>query len=360
MSTIDRTGTVSFSDASLSVWEEGISAARQAGGREGEKTWERDFKRDVFARIVQQLNRLGWECVQPAIKEHDVKHYGGNVARWSTERHRNCRKGDLIGELEISGRCIKFEMWQSVNTPNRPEHGGRYESNKEAVMPYVLWLEMERTRRRIRDYLCGVMEGYTFEPPKPKMGFYGVTALEYAAHTRRTSVHYVAELDRAKISNPGQDISADGNKLENGTRVYAQAWHGRMVTGIAFYDLNGYWQIVTGRYGLERSYHNRIWVDNPGNLRMRRDTGQRRKRLESELSKAMKGMDFERAAVLRDILFPKEEQLYVVHHKEHDAYHRAGFCGYTNNLIDAGKFTAAEVEGWAKEPNEVIPLKEAA
>lgn len=50
-----------------------------------------------------------------------------------------------------------------MNTPTRPDHGGRYESNLEACMPYVLRLEMERTRRRIRDYLCNVFSGYTFD-----------------------------------------------------------------------------------------------------------------------------------------------------------------------------------------------------
>ena len=359
MPTIPRTGTVSFGDASLSIWEEGISAARQAGGHKAVNAWERQFKRQVFARIVQLLRRLGWTVSVPAIDPHAVKHYGGNVARWSAERRRICTKGDLKGELETSGRTIKFQMWQSINCPTRPDHDGRYESNKEAVMPYVLRLEMERTRRRIRDYLCGVMEGYEFKAQDPKLGFNGVTAMEYAAHSRRTSGHYVPELDRARICSSSYEFSADGHKLENGTRVYAQTWRGRMVTGVAFYDLNGTWQIVTGRYGLERAYHNQIWVENPGNLRARRDTGQRRKRLEGLLASATKAMDFERAVVLRDLLFPRGEPLFAVYRQQHGAYHRAGFCGYTNDIVDAGKFTAAEIKGWDRAPNKIVPLEAA-
>lgn len=354
MPQINRVGTINFGDASLSIWEDGIANARASGGHNAAQQWELQFKRDVFARIVQQLNRLGWVCRMPEINPHDIEHYGGNVARWSAERKRFCIKGDLQGFLDMSGRTIKFETWQSINTPTRSDHGGKYEPNKEAVMPYVLWLEMERTRRRIRDYLCNVFSGYKFEPPAPKMGVNGVTAMEYAAHSRRTSGHYVAELDRARICNTGYDKSADGHQLENGTRVYAMLRNGRMVTGTAFYSLNGNWQIVTGRYGLEYVWHKQIWVESPGNLRTKRDTGDRRKRLEGELAKAVKAMNFERAAILRDILFPKNEPLFVVWHEGHGAYHRAGACGYTSDLTDAGRFTESEVAGWRGRADQKV------
>ncbi|PKV48012.1 hypothetical protein CLU92_5489 [Janthinobacterium sp. 61] len=71
-------------------------------------------------------------------------------------------------------------------------------------MPYLVRIEMERSRRRIRDYLLNVMTGYEFEQPKPVLGFMRATALEYAAHCRRTTGHYVAALDRANISNKDQ------------------------------------------------------------------------------------------------------------------------------------------------------------
>lgn len=353
---IDRMGTVNFGDASISVWEDSISSARAAGGYAAEKAWERQFKREVFARIVQTLNRLGWTCTMPEIKEHSVKHYGGDVARWAAESKRVCAKGDLKGELDLSGRCIKFEMWQGVNTPTRPDHGGRYESHKEACMPYLLRLEMERTRRRIREYLCNVFTGYTFESPKPKLGVNGVTALEYAARDRRECSHYVPALDRARISNAGQDKSADGCQLENGTRVYALDFYGRVVAGTAFYSLNGNWQIVTGRYDLIHAWHNRIWVQSPGNVRVKRNADQRRKRLERELARAVKEMKFERAAVLRDILFPGDQPLFNVWHDGHQLYHCTNFCGYTSDQSQAGKFTADEVRGWDRTPNKVVPI----
>ena len=94
----------------------------------------------------------------------------------------------------------------------------------------------------------------------------------------------------------------------------------------------------------------------PENLRIKRNASLRRKRLERELAKATEGMKFERAAVLRDILFPGNPELFVVWHKEHKAYHCAGFSGYTADTIKAGRFTADEVRAWRHEPNEVIAL----
>ncbi len=346
---IERTGRVNFGDASLSIWEEGISSARAVGGHKGAQKWEQEFKRDVFARIVQTLRRLGWACVVP---DEYIKQYSLSFAR----DRRSCTKGDLKGWLEISGRCIRFETWQSINTPTRPDHGGKYESNKEGVMPYLLRLEMERTRRRIRDYLCNVFTEYKFEPPAPKLGINGVTALEYAAHSRRTSGHYVAELDRARISNTSQGFSADGFPLENGTMVYAEDYHGRVICGAAFYSLNGNWQVVTGRYNVTYAWHTAIWVNCPGDPRIKRNARQRRKRLESELSKAVAAMNFERASILRDILFPGGPAIFNVWHGEHQLYHCAEFCGYTSDQSKAGKFTADEVRGWDCAPNKVMPM----
>ena len=355
---IDRAGTINFGDASISIWEEGISQARNEGGFAGEKAWEQTFKREVFARIVQTLNRLGWTVTMPAIDPHDVKHYGGTVARWAVERKRFCTKGDLKADLDISGRHISLKMFQSVNAPDRPDHDGRYQSDLEGHMPYMLRLEMERARRRIRDYLCNVFTGYAFKESNPRLGFQGVTALEYAAHSRRTTGHYVPDLDRARICSSGNDKSADGHQLENGTPVYAIDRDGRVISGVAFYSLNGNWQIVTGRYDLTYVWHNQVYLKSPGNVRVKRNADRRRKRLEAEMATAVKAMKFERATQLRDILFPGDQELFNVWHDEHQLYHRAGFSGYTADQSQAGKFTAAEVRGWDCAPNRVRPLIE--
>lgn len=337
MAQIDRTGLVSFGDASLHVLEDPDCRVFL--------DWENKFKKDVFLRIVQQLNRLGWSCVVP---EEMIDKYGLNFAR----KHRYCIKGDLQADLEVSGRVIKIEMFQNVNAPDRPDHGGRYQSEKEKHMPYLMRLEMERTRRRIRNYLCNVFSGYEFKPSKKRIP--QITATELAHQYRADSGHYVKELDRARISSPGyQDKAADGGQLENGVRVWGFDYKGRAISGIAYYSLNGNWQVVSGKHSLSHHWHNTLYTAPPENIRVKRNSDLRRRRLEFELSKAIKVMNFERAAVLRNIAFPKGD-LFVVWHKEHRLYHRPGFQGYTANIIDAGKFTASEVSSWGDDGlNEV-------
>lgn len=341
MARIKRVGRILFNDASLNIIEEPDHVNSE---------FELKFKKEVFLRIVQQLNRIGWICEIP---EDAIMDYGSRFA----ESMRYCSKGELHADLSVSGRCIELKMFQNVNAPDRPDHGGRHEFNKELLMPYLLKLEMERSRKTIRDYLCNVFDGYEFKISSRNLEIGvssgNITALESAAIHRRESGHYVADLDRARISNTNQGMSADGVALENGMRVYALTYSGRFVTGTAFYSLNSNWQVVTGKHELLYICHNQLWVNSPGNLRIKRNSIQRRKRLEAELSKSIKSMDFERSCVLRDIIYPKNAPLFVVFNNKHSLYHRPEFCGYTDNIIDAGKFTADEVKGWHKYPNKV-------
>lgn len=366
---IERTGTVNFHDASLNVWEEGISAARDAGGVKGADDWERQFKRDVFARIVQTMKRIGWDVSMPEIDPGCVKHYGGRVARWAAERKRYCVKGDLKADLSTSGRSITLEFFQSVNAPDRPDYEGRYQSDKEFHMPYLLRLEMERTRRRIRDYLCGVFTGYRFEPKKlgrmSARGLRGLTALEFVQACYSESFHFKGDWPKWLELHSRDGLvgcfnsnrkTADGALLEHGQRVYFKDRKGRICTGIAYYNINNMWWVASGKYAVTNMASFELHVESPGDLRRKRNDSTRRKRLEAELAKAIGVMDFRRAETLRSILWPTPEPLFMVWHEGHEAYHCANFCGYTSDSIKAGKFTKAELNGWDKAPNKVIPL----
>lgn len=343
---VSRAGTITFGDASLSIYEEGLSAARAAGGWPAEKEWGRQFKRDVFARIVQTLRRIGW-TVGPWDKADQYQALA--------LKHRTCSKGDLKGELDVSGRCIQFKMWQDV-TPSENKNGCRHDFGKEARMPYLLRIEMERTRCRIRDYLLNVMTDYSFEPSAPVIGPNGATALEYAIHSQRTSCHYVERLGRANFNSHENGFTHDDVAIENGSKVYAITSAGRVAYGSAYYSLNGRWMVVTGKHGIEWADHRELYAACPGDPRVKRNAPQRRSRLERELAKAIKAMNFERAAVLRDILFPGTPALFVIWNEQHGVYHRPQARGYTSDLSEAGRFTMEEVRGWDCAPNKVIQL----
>lgn len=360
---IAREGRVSFGDASLSVWEEGLANARAAGGWAAENAWERQFRKDVFLRIVQLLNRLGWTCKVP---QEYIKQYSLDFAR----SRRECSKGDLRGWLDLSGRHIEFQMWQGVNTPTRPDHGGRYESNKEAVAPYLLRLEMIRTRNRIRDYLCNVFSGYYFDPPRidsanpdPLAYFNDSWDGEYE---KKRGVH---RFNRGADGWPDYETvlqswdrkDRDGNLLRHGDVRCVRNHKGHLLRGRVYGGINGMWLFVygPGRKDFSHHSHGEFFTYQAGEPVRKVSARRRRSRLEGELSAALKTMNYERAAVVRDILFPKAEPLFVVWHKEHKAYHCANFQGYTTDVDDAGKFTKDELKGYTSEPNEVRPLEAA-
>lgn len=345
---IDRTGVVSFGDASLIVCEDGPPER----GWKASQAWEHVYRRTVFLRILQQLNRLGWTCTRPEISKHDVKQYGGNIARWSAEQKRFCIKGDLKADLEMSGRTITLKMFQNVNAPTRPDHDGRYESNKEACMPYMMRLEMERTRRRIRDYLCNVFAGYTskpreysrFERPLQR------SALECIKQHYAESHHFDGTDWGTYRDSPGMTYnvrSSDGHRLEHGMAIWTTDNKGRWVRGTAMYNINNMWWVVLGRYSYTNQSAGEIFVQRPDYPRIKVNQRLRRTRLEALLSTAVKKMDFLRADVLKRLLWPADEKLYFI--VKDDAYFRPNYSGYTTNPIDAGRYTKEELKPYASE-----------
>lgn len=344
---IARDGVVSFGDASVSVWEESIPSANSVDGFKKRDAWEAAFKRQVFARIIQTLRRIGW-TVAPWVDAEKYKSKGFALS------HRTCSKGDLQGELSVSGRAIKFEMWQDVTPPENP-NGGRYDFDKEKRMPYVLRLEMERTRRRIRDYLCAVFSDYTFDSKrrticKRQLQF---TAMELIEQSYADSCHFKGDIADYLKNNGYTELpsynctSLDGQRIQHGQRVWFQDYDGRIGEGIAYYNINSMWWVVTGRYDRRNIGTGGIWVNPPENPRIKRNGRQRRNRLEGELAKAVKAMDFDRAKVLKGILWPAPEPLF--HIIKNGAYFRPSYCGYTDNPQDAGKYTEAELKPYADQ-----------
>ncbi|WP_375191846.1 hypothetical protein [Marinobacter sp.] len=358
MSQINRSGEVRLGDASLTVWE---NPARTSW--EQWQQYERNFKRQVFKRIVQQLNRLGWSVEVP---KDMIEQYSRSFA----ENHRYCRKGDLQGFLDLSGRCIKFEMWQDVANGENP-NGGRYDFDKEQRMPYLLWLEMERTRRRLGSYLCNVFSGYEFRTDRRdgrmnKLGPGHMAALEWLDGCYESSWHFKGDTSKYTIADYNRE-SADGAMLNHGQRVWFADRKGRVCTGIAYYNINNMWWVVTGKYDVRNEAASNLYIQCPENPRHKRNGRLRRDRLESELSKAVKSMDFHRAQVIKDILFPQPERLYLVWHKQHRCYHRSSFSGYTSDSVEAGRFTWDELGRFMPkgalmedELSKIIPVEQEA
>lgn len=296
---IARTGSVRFTDAALRVWEEGLAGLPW----DQRETWERQFKRDVFARIVQTMNRLGW-TVSPS-----THIFTSNNARY-------CKKGDLQADLRIGGRSISLEFFQNVNAPDRPDHGGRYQFEKEKHMPYVLRLEMERTRRRVRDYLCNVFTGYEFEPedvrspnPDPLAYFNDKWDMEYDKKRGVHRFHRGADgWPSDKELSSWSRTDKDGAQLNHGDVRWYRDQKGRLLRGRVYGGINGMWLFVygPGRRDFAQDNASRFFSYQEGKTpRKLVDARLRIGRLKHELAAAVAQMDFKRAEVLKHVLYPE-------------------------------------------------------
>lgn len=304
---IDRTGAIRFHDASLQIWEDSIPSANSTDGFKQRDEWERTFKHQVFKRIVQKLNRLGW-----------------SVGTWDkaeqykciSNARRSCRKGGLEAELSVSGRCIEFNMWQNV-TPSENRNGGRYDFDKEKRMPYLLRLEMERTRCQIRDYLCNVFTGYTFSQPKVRSP--NPDPLAYfndswdGEYEKRKGLH---RFERGPNGWPSDKelgswsrTDKDGVDLNHGDLRWCRDHKGRLIRGRVYGGINGMWMMVygPGQWDYTQQCADSFFTYRPDETPYKEaiDKGKQRKRLERELTTSVAQMNFKRAQVLKGILFPE-------------------------------------------------------
>jgi hypothetical protein len=342
---IERTGKINLGPASLTVLEEGVPREWNA-----QKAWEREYKNQVFKRVVWMMRHLGWTCTMPEVDPAKKARYGHGIEEESCRRKRFCQKGDLKADLEMNSCSINLKFFQSINTPDRSDHEGRYQRDLEKHMTYLMRLEMKRTRNRITQYLCNVFTNYELNPKyfgPLVVGPSGLTALEWKDHNTRESCHYNAALGHAPIHSKTNCTARDGGTIEHGATVWYKDWRTkRIFQGTAYYDLNTAWYLVSGKYGHSVVHTHEIYTIQPANLRSRMTHSEREKRLNHEMNQAVKDMRFERAAQLRDILFPTNEPLFMLYHTGHNLYHRACFSGYSNNTHDAGKFTRAQLDGF--------------
>lgn len=370
MPQIDRSASIIFSDASIIIRE-------PHPGRlpwEAEKSWEREYRNQVLKRIVQTLNRLGWTCAMPELRERD-KHDQYGIAENSRRNKRVCSKGDLKADLALSGASITFQMFQNVNAPDRPDHDGRYQSDKEKHMPYLMRLEMERTRRRVRDYLCNVFSGYYLDTEAMRtfgnreVGPGHLTALARIQLHYEQSCHFKGENWDKYKAGPGMTYnldSAEGVNLEHGQTVWFTDRKGRWQRGQALYNINNMWWVVTGPYSYTNLCCNELHTIPPESPLVKVNLARRRKRLEVLMSQAAAKMDFKRAEVLKNILFPPQESLYMIWSDRHGgAYFGPSYSGYTCDTNQAGKYTRAELKPYLGNADEkdhlrAVPVREAA
>lgn len=308
----------------------------------------------MMKSICAMLSKNGWSIHVPFDDHLDTLERNGKqfFVNWATRFRKGINNGLEI-KLYVSGRKLEIKMFENVidhSDDNR--HGGEYIHDKEAKMPYLLRMLTTLTKNKIVSHLLTHYE-VTDIDKEHNPSFRNIPAIDKVNHRiRNESCHYKPELDRADWRDSNRK-TANGDLLEEYQTVYARDYNGRWCVGYTRYSLNSQFYVITGKYNYIVRSSGEIHTKKPDDLKTR-DNGNRRRRLEQELAKAIKLMDFDKCKQLKAQLFGKEP-LFMI--KKGDSYYGPCGSGYTSSTIDAGKYTEEEVKRYAQDSClTIVPL----
>ena len=287
----------------------------------------------VLHPLIRFLRSIGWQVRRD---ERIYKHY-----RSLSPHHRYCRFGDLEASLEVNGRHLKFEMYQNVRMKGREKGDGKYEFGKMKIMPYLLKLRAKWTINKVVEHLTG-LHGYRVVPADPEYGPFGVTALEWIQWKYKEGWHYKEELGRPDWHSDYNRRSGDGELLDQGMPVYFKDYEGRWGRGVAYYNLNNMWWVAVGKWNVRNIACFDIFVRPPPEIYQRVTPEKRRRRLEEELQRAVLRLDYQRALVLKRILFG-DRPLYRIYSEKNELWWSTSCRGYTKDKAVAGLYEAHEL-----------------
>ena len=299
-------------DAKIGIWQEDAN--------------DPSFKRDVFGDLIRLLRARGWTIGV----DRDVQRRHPCIS----DDFRSGVKGELRAALRVSGRAIELELW-SENWRSDNRNGHRYCSDRLLKMPYLTRLRVQLTFAKIvawaRQLADVKYENRTRVPKAPDAAISEIYAESW--HTDKALGRPICRYD-------DDSRTADGGVVKHGQIVWIADPKGRLCRGRAFYHVNNMWFVVCG--GTLRNLSSReLYARVPADLRRKRNDDRRRVGLEAELSRAICGMDFRRAELLRRILFG-DEAVYAIWSTKQEAFYRPLYNGYTADRLNAGRYTRAE------------------
>lgn len=300
-------------DTTVAVWEESVDEA--------------DFRSRVFIPAQRFLARRGWNITEdPYVKNH--------YKSISRDR-RIASNGELRAGIETSGRRFHVEIWQDAHNITHPS-GGKYEFGKRSKMPYLLGLRCDIEIRKLVGFLHGKLS-YEIHDRR----YRGETADESIRRHTLESGHYNEGLGHAEWHGNYNRRTADGKLLEHDTTVWFYSHNGRLQRGRAFYHLNNMWWVKISRYEFTNLASFELYAEMPTDVRKKHNPKLRRHRLEQKISAAVERMDFDRAKLLKHVLFGREP-LYRIWNNETSLWWRTNSCGYTDQVTQAGLYWESE------------------
>jgi hypothetical protein len=305
---------IRITDAHIGIWQDNPQ--------------DDSFRREVYTALLRGMRRRGWAIQH----DPDIRR---NYAILDAS-HRLGERGTLRCAIEISGRVVKVEYW-SMTAPQVNRNGRRYDFDRIGRMSHMDSLRVELEYRRVIAWLETIAPIKVDRTPQRDM-----PAMERIARGYAESWHSDKALGRPVCKSAGNAKSGDGQQLEHGQTVWFPDRKGRIVRGTAYYNINNMWWVVAGGKLFNEGCHSLLTAI-PHDLRVKRNGRARRNALERQLAQAIERMDFARAQTIKTVLFGGEET-FLIWARDHNAYYRSQYAGYTTDRIQAGKYTRAEAE----------------
>ncbi|NGO50485.1 hypothetical protein [Allomesorhizobium camelthorni] len=311
-------------DAHIGIWQDNAQ--------------DPSFRREVYGGLIRQMRDRGWSIRS----EPGVRHRH----RILSPDHRLGARGTLRCAIRVSGRVVEVDFW-AVTWPICNSNGRRHDFDRMQRMRHIDRLRVELEFRRFITWLETLATAKVRRSAERDMAPIERIEKDYAESWHRDKV-----LGRPTWSSDSQRKSQDGSLLVHGQTVWLPDRKGRVVRGAAYYNLNNMWWVVAGGQLLNEGSHS-LFTAPPSDLRIKRNDRARRSRLEKELALAAGRMDFQRAHTLKMILFGGEPT-FMIWARDHNAYYRSQYAGYTTDRISAGKYTREEAEAECKRvPHEL-------
>lgn len=296
------------------------------------------LRSDIYAEIIRQMRGRGWSIRA----DRETKKRFPTLS----PNQREGAKGTLRCAIEIAGRTVKVEFW-SETAPQINQYGRYYDFDKLRRMSPQDARRVELEFRRLRMWLAA-LGPVTVKRTDNR----SLPPLERIARDYAESCHKDKALGRPICTSEGNRQSADHTPIEHGQKVWTTDYRGRLIRGIAYYNINNMWWVVAGGQLFNKACF-QIFTSQPNDLRKKRNHRERRNRLEREMQIAVQRMDFQRAHVLKSIIFGSE-QAYMIWARDNGAYYRSQYAGYTTDSVAAGRYTRAEAEAECRRvPHEL-------
>lgn len=298
--------SVRIHDSHLGIWQDDAR--------------DETLRSEIYAELIRRMRSRGWFIRRdPRVYQH---------YRCLSANNRLGARGTLRCAIEIAGRTVKLEFWSTTSKQDN-RNGRRYDFDKLARMNNLDQLRVRLEFDRILSWL-GTLANVTIERSDDK----ALSPMQRIERDYAESWHKDKDLGRPTPRYDSNRESKNGSLLEQGQTVWFADAKGRIIRGSAYYNINNMWWVIAGGK-LHNESSKSLHTVQPDNLRVKRN--------ERELAVAIERMDFLRANRLKSIIFGCDP-IFMIWARDHSAYYRSQYAGYTTDRIQAGKYTRAEAE----------------